>query len=146
MSLANKLEKLRNQNGYTRAGVARVLGLKYTTYVGYENGEREPGHGFLIAAAKFYGVTVDFLLDIDNLPESYYYSADDPFNFIHEADDAQEYGQLVDDTEDLLNKLKDDPSTRLVAKISGDLTDEGKKDLLKYAELLKNQRDSGGDD
>jgi len=47
----------------------------------------------------------------------------------------------ADDTNELLETLKNDPDVRMVAKISGTLTEQGKKDLRKYAELLRNQRD-----
>lgn len=133
MSLANKLEYLRKQRGLTRAELARKLGLKYTTYVGYENGEREPGHGFLIDVARFYNVSVDFLLDMDS-------------GSLHVHEQAPKYGQPIDDTDEILEMLKNDPDTRMVAKISGDLTEEGKKELLKHAKLLRNQRDRGWDD
>lgn len=47
---------------------------------------------------------------------------------------------------DILEILKNDPQARMVAKITGDLTAEGKRDLLKYAELLRTQRERGFDD
>ena len=50
-------------------------------------------------------------------------------------------------TKDLfLEMIKNDPELRMVAKIRGDLTADGKKDLLKYAELLRNQKNSLGVD
>lgn len=52
----------------------------------------------------------------------------------------------ADDTNELLEALKNDPDVRMVAKISGTLTEQGKKDLRKYAELLRNQRDNMSQD
>lgn len=139
MALGNKLGMLRKRQGWSRAEVARRLDLKYTTYAGYEKGEREPGHLFLIAVAKLYNVTVDYLLETEG------YEDYEP-TFSSAAEEAPKYGRQTEDTNELLEMLKNDPDLRMVAKIRGQLTEEGKKDLLKYAEYLKSQRDRGWDD
>lgn len=71
MSLGNKLRELREQRGWSRAEAARQLGLKYTTYVGYENDEREPGHNLLIDSARLYDVSLDQLLGLASFSESH---------------------------------------------------------------------------
>ena len=139
MALGNKLEQLRKRHGWSRAEVARRLDLKYTTYVGYEKGDREPGHLFLIEVAKLYSVTVDYLLETE-VYEDY---EPDPLLV---SEEAPKYGRQTEDTNDLLELLKNDPDLRMVAKIRGQLTEEGKKDLTKYAEYLKSQRDTKWDD
>ena len=139
MALGNKLEMLRKRQGWSRAEVARRLDIKYTTYVGYEKGEREPGHLFLIAVAKLYNVTVDYLLETEVYED--YKPA-----YISAVEEAPKYGRKSDDTNDLLEMLNNHPDLRMVAKIRGQLTEEGKKDLLKYAEYLKSQRDREWDD
>ena len=143
MALGNMLEQLRRQRGWSLAEVARKLGLKYTTYVGYEKGEREPGHVFLISVAKLYGVTVDYLLETGIYPDIY---QDANLTDLKTAEEGPLYGHENDDTNTLLEMLKNDPALRIVAKIQGELTPQGKKDLIKYAELLRNQRDTKWDD
>lgn len=57
-----KFENLRKDKGLSMAQVARDLGLKYTTYVSYEKGDREPNSEMLIQIADYYGCTVDYLV------------------------------------------------------------------------------------
>jgi len=64
MSLGNRLKILRENKGWNKKEAANRLGIVYTTYTGYESDEREPGHSFLITAAKLYGVTTDYLLGL----------------------------------------------------------------------------------
>ena len=48
MSLPEKLKEVRKQHGYTRRQLAAELGRNYATITKYENGEREPGHTYLV--------------------------------------------------------------------------------------------------
>lgn len=66
MSLGKQLVYLRECRKWSKAEAARQLSLKYTTYVGYENDDREPSHLFLINVAKLYNVSLDYLLEIDS--------------------------------------------------------------------------------
>lgn len=61
----NVLADLRKAQGWNMKEAAAALGLKYTTYVSYEKGDREPNSEQLLSIAKFYGVTVDHLLGRD---------------------------------------------------------------------------------
>lgn len=65
----DRLKNLRIERGYNMKETARLLGIPYTTYVGYEKNEREPNSEILIQLADFFGVTVDYLVgrsdDID---------------------------------------------------------------------------------
>ena len=62
----NKLQELRERKGVSMTEIARLLGMKYTTYVGYEKGQREPNSDVLVKIADFYGTTVDYLLGVNN--------------------------------------------------------------------------------
>lgn len=44
------------------------LGMKYTTYVSYEKGDREPNSEILIQISKFFGCTIDYLLYKSDVP------------------------------------------------------------------------------
>ncbi len=58
----NKIQTLREERKQTMKYVAADLNLPYTTYVGYEKGEREPNAETLIRLAEYYSVPVDFLV------------------------------------------------------------------------------------
>jgi transcriptional regulator with XRE-family HTH domain len=64
-----KLRELRDKRGLTQADAARQLGIAPTTYASYEQGKREPDDATKMNIAKLYGVTVDYLLGINQTPE-----------------------------------------------------------------------------
>lgn len=57
-----RLKLLREQKKLNMKQAAEALELPYTTYVGYEKGQREPNSEFLIKAADFYRTTTDYIL------------------------------------------------------------------------------------
>lgn len=68
MTLAERLVKIREANGYTRKRLAEELGKPYRTITNYENGEREPGHDYIIAIAQKFGVSTDYILGLSDTP------------------------------------------------------------------------------
>lgn len=60
----NNLKKLREQHGFNMKEIAIELGIPYTTYVGYEKGEREPNSDVLVKIANYYNTSVDFILGV----------------------------------------------------------------------------------
>lgn len=56
------LRRLREQNNLTQKQMADVLGLQRPTYTRYETGERQPDFDLLIKIAKYFDVSVDYLL------------------------------------------------------------------------------------
>ncbi len=68
MSVSERLVSVREANGYTRKRLAEELGKPYATITKYENGQREPGHDYLILISKKFGVTIDYLLGIEKAP------------------------------------------------------------------------------
>ena len=58
----NRMKSLREKKGLTMKDVANCVGLPYTTYVNYEKGAREPSSETLIKIAKFFDVSVDYLI------------------------------------------------------------------------------------
>lgn len=65
MTLGERLVQIREEHGYTRKRLADELGKPYPTITKYENGQREPGHDYLMLFAEKFGVTVDYILGID---------------------------------------------------------------------------------
>ena len=58
----NRLEELRLKQNLTMRETARQLKIPYTTYVNYEKGTREPNSEMLIILAKFFDVSIDYLI------------------------------------------------------------------------------------
>jgi len=65
MTLAERLVSIREENGYTRRRLSDELGKPYATITKYENGQREPGHDYLLLIAEKFGVTVDYILGLE---------------------------------------------------------------------------------
>lgn len=58
----DNLKKAREAAGYTQAQAAAKLGISDGTYKNYEQGKREPNGEKLVALARLYNVTTDYLL------------------------------------------------------------------------------------
>ena len=59
--LGKVLKELREENNLTQKKLADILGLNSVTYLRYEKEQREPP---LVDIAKFYDVSVDYLLGV----------------------------------------------------------------------------------
>ena len=59
----DRLKKLRDAKGVTQAEAAEALGIGKRAYGNYEKDLREPNAVVLKAMSKYYGVTIDYLLD-----------------------------------------------------------------------------------
>jgi transcriptional regulator with XRE-family HTH domain len=70
--LANRIKELREKTGLKQKEFAEKLGIKVTTYNGYETGNHEPKSDFLISLAKEFNVTVDYILGLTDDAYSYY--------------------------------------------------------------------------
>lgn len=62
---ADKLQKLRKDNGFSQDALAEQLGISRQSISKWERGESSPDTDNLVALAKIYGVTVDELIDSD---------------------------------------------------------------------------------
>ena len=68
MSIGKQLTDLRNKKGLTRVQLAEELQIPMTTLRNYEQDQREPGHKFLVDAARYFGVTTDYILENEKSP------------------------------------------------------------------------------
>jgi len=59
-----RLKELREENKYTQQYVAEILNIRQNTYSQYENEKREIPIRALIALAKLYDVSVDYILEL----------------------------------------------------------------------------------
>lgn len=62
--MTERLKRIREGMSMNMREFARFLDVKYTTYVGYENGSREPGLDFLTLVARYCGTTTDYILGL----------------------------------------------------------------------------------
>lgn len=61
-----KLKDLREESDYTQTQVAQYLNIKQNTYSQYENEKRQLPIDVLIKLAKYYEVTTDYILDLED--------------------------------------------------------------------------------
>jgi transcriptional regulator with XRE-family HTH domain len=66
MSLADNLRTIREQKGLQQKQVAIEIGIGTTNYNRVENGQREASIEVLDKLAKFYGITIDDIVNFDN--------------------------------------------------------------------------------
>ena len=61
-----KLKELREENNLTQSQIADYLNIKQNTYSQYENEKRQLPIDALIKLAKFYKVTTDYILELED--------------------------------------------------------------------------------
>ena len=61
-----RLKELREENSLTQQAVAEYLNVKQNTYSQYENEKRQLSIDVLIKLAKFYKVTTDYILELED--------------------------------------------------------------------------------
>lgn len=66
MSLANNIKKVREDNGLRQKEVANAIEIGYSNYNKIENGIREISVKELERLAKFYNVTLDQIVNLDD--------------------------------------------------------------------------------
>ena len=65
MSLANNIKYLREQKGMLQKQVATQMGLGISHYNKIENGQREASVDLLDKLARFYGITIDQIVHME---------------------------------------------------------------------------------
>lgn len=65
------LKELRKSKGLNQSYFAEMLGISLTAYQKYEHGTAEPNFDNLSKLADFYGVTTDYLLGREPLPDPF---------------------------------------------------------------------------
>ena len=64
--LGRRLKELRKEKGLTQKELAEKLNLNSVTYLHYEKAQREPPLSVLADMAKFFDVSIDFLLGLSD--------------------------------------------------------------------------------
>lgn len=62
--IGDKLKEIRENTGMNKKEFANYIGIKYTTYNGYETGAREPDSDFLILISTKFDVSTDYILGL----------------------------------------------------------------------------------
>ena len=65
-TISMRIKKLREENGLTQQAVANYLNVKQNTYSQYENEKRQLSIDVLIKLAKFYKVSTDYILELED--------------------------------------------------------------------------------
>ena len=68
MNAYRRLRDLREDKDLTQTQLAKEINVSQRTYSYYENGERTIPPEVLIALAKFYNVSVDYILELSDNP------------------------------------------------------------------------------
>ena len=66
-----RIKDLREDNDLTQKRIAEYLHIKQNTYSQYENGQRQLPIDALIALAKFYNTSTDYILGLTSNREPY---------------------------------------------------------------------------
>lgn len=63
--LCEQLKIIRKANKFTQQGLADAIGIERSTYASYETGRNKPDVNLLSKIAKVFGVSSDYILEID---------------------------------------------------------------------------------
>ena len=66
-----RIRELRKESGKSQTETARLLNMSQTGYSKYETGENDVPTVVLIKLAKLYSVSVDYILELTDLPDPY---------------------------------------------------------------------------
>ncbi|MBQ7236493.1 MAG: helix-turn-helix transcriptional regulator [Clostridia bacterium] len=66
IKFSERLKEIRNERKLTQKEVAKQLNISTTCYAGYEQGYREPDYQTLRKICKFFNVTSDYLLGLED--------------------------------------------------------------------------------
>ena len=66
-----RLRDLREDNDLTQKEIANYLHIRQNTYSQYENGQRQLPIEVLVALARYYNTSTDYILELTNNPNPY---------------------------------------------------------------------------
>lgn len=111
-----RLKALRKENLKTQDDMSKILGIKRSTYAEYERGRINPPMPTVEALAKYFGVSIDYLLGKTN------------FTTHEERKDAPNDVMDVSKQLNMMLEYLNDNSAALT--LDGELLDEDSRDLL----------------
>lgn len=99
-----RLKELREERNWTMRDAARYLKKSYTTYVNHEKELREPNSEDLVAYAKAYDVSVDYLVGRTDIKKS-----------VIQADDGNEQKRVK--AMNLFDSLSDSEKDNIISQL-----------------------------
>ncbi len=66
MEFGKRLKELRLEKGVYQKEVAEAIGVTKGAYGNYENGHREPEYAILVKLCKYFKVSADYLLGLED--------------------------------------------------------------------------------
>ena len=93
--ISDKLKEIRENTGMNKKEFANYIGVKYTTYNGYETGAREPDSDFIILISTKFDVSTDYILGLQtesNVLHSYSLKASE-YSHIEKYRSLDNYGR-----------------------------------------------------
>lgn len=66
LNMKDRLKELRKEKGVSQKEVASALGISLSAYSNYEQGIREPNIEMIIAICRYYDVSSDYLLGLED--------------------------------------------------------------------------------
>lgn len=95
--------ELRMEKGLSQRDMAKICNISQATYNNWENGKTQPSIEQLIALAKFYAVSVDYL--IGNSDDDGVVRYDDPKLSSGEKQLLHNYKSLSSESREIISKL-----------------------------------------
>ncbi len=71
MDVIQNLRKIRIDRGFSQMDIAEILNTTQQQYSKYENGQNELPVRHVITLCKFYGISADWLLGLNDLPDTH---------------------------------------------------------------------------
>lgn len=83
--LSERLKNLREEQGLTQSQLAEKLDIAVSSISQYESGDRVPSDDMKIKLAKFFDVSLDFLMGISEIRNPYvFFTLSEYFNSLNE--------------------------------------------------------------
>lgn len=122
--MKTRIREVREKAGKTMKDVAKELGIKYTTYISYDNGTYEPNSNVLIAMAKYFNVSTDYLVG----------ASDDPRTTAQKQQEETELAQY-------LEMLRTRPEMRILLDTVTGATREEVEANVHFLEALRGKKE-----
>lgn len=71
MNFANRLKQLRKENNLTQEELAQKISKTRSTIAGYETERKEPDYETLVLLAKYFNVSLDYLMGVSDVRNPY---------------------------------------------------------------------------
>ncbi len=99
-----RLKELRQKNNLTQFQLAEILNLSISSITMYENGRRLPDIPTIINIAKYFNVSVDYLIGNSDIPNTNIISESELLNLINKL--SQEKLDILKQFIEILTKEK----------------------------------------